>query len=163
MKSRMLFNLALLAATFVGGPVGSVAAAPPNAESANLTHGHVAVLDADVTNLTVYGPTPVGVRVDVTFKGTLRGRLQGTMEGVDYSTVRADGVTELHVMAKVMTPDQALISVEISGVMVNGKVNDTQVKFLTAAPQYAWLMDRIIVGKGYATAEKISVKYFLVD
>ncbi len=163
MKSRMLFNFALVTAIFVGGPIGSVAAAPPSAESAPLSHSHVAVLDADVTNLIVYGPTPAGVRVDVAFKGILRGRLQGTMEGVDYSTIRADGVTELHVLAKITTTDQALISVEINGIMVNGKVSDTQVKFLTAAPQYAWLMDRIIVGKGYATTESISVKYFLVD
>lgn len=164
MKTQSILSSVLLAAAVViSNPAASRAAPPPNAEGTTLAHGPISSLDADVTGLTVYGPTPAGVRVDVAFKGRLRGRLQGTMEGVDYSVIRADGVTELHVRAKVTTPDQALISVEISGIMVNGKVSDTEVKFLTAAPQYAWLMDKIIVGKGFATTEKISVKYFLVD
>jgi hypothetical protein len=85
------------------------------------------------------------------------------MEGVDYSTIRSDAVTDINVRAKVVTPDQALISVEISGNITNGQVTDTQVKFETAAPQYAWLMDRIIVGKGTATTEKLAIKYFLVE
>jgi Protein of unknown function (DUF3237) len=164
MKHRSLLNSLLLAAAFVvSNPATLRAAPPPNAEGSSISHGPMAILNADVTGLTVYGPTPVGVRVDVAFKGQLHGRLQGTMEGIDYSTIRADGVTELHVLAKITTPDQALISVEIKGIMIEGKVRDTEVKFLTAAPQYAWLMDKIIIGKGFATTEKISVKYFLLD
>lgn len=134
-------------------------------------HGHhsamrlvpLANLAADVTSLSVYGPTPNGVRVDVAFKGELHGRIDGTMEGIDYSTVRSDGVTALSVRAKVVTVDQALIAVEITGTMQNGEITDTQVKFLTAAPQYSWLTDKIIVGRGEATTEKLTVSYFLVE
>jgi Tfp pilus assembly protein FimT len=132
-------------------------------ESSTLSSLPLATLNADVTNLTVYGPTPYGVRVDVAFKGRLQGALSGTMEGVDSGTVRADGVTDVNVRAKIVTDDQALIAVEIVGNLNNGRVTDTHVRFLTAAPQYAWLTDKIIVGKGFATTEKLGIKYFVLN
>jgi hypothetical protein len=153
---------AALCVSFIA-PGGHQAFAAPNAEHASAHTTPLAMLAADVTNLTVYGPTAHGVRVDVAFKGTLQGRIAGTMEGVDYSTIRADGVTEVNVHAKIMTFDQAIISVEIEGTLVNGQVTDTHVRLLTAAPQYAYLQDKIIVGTGFATQEKLGIKYFIVD
>ena len=113
--------------------------------------------------MTVYGQTPHGVRVDVAFQGELQGRLNGTMEGIDYSTVRADGVTEIDVRGKIVTTDQALIAVEMRGTMIEGQITDTQVKFAANASQYTWLMDKIIVGKGWATTEELGVHYYLIE
>lgn len=164
MNIRMLIGslAASLCVSFIS-PAGNQAFAAPSAERANAHASPLSMLAADVTSLTVYGPTARGVRVDVAFKGTLQGRLSGTMEGVDYSTIRPDGVTEVNVHAKITTVDQAIISVEIEGTLVNGQVTDTHVRLLTAAPQYAYLQDKIIVGKGFATQEKLGIKYFIVD
>ncbi len=156
-------SVVLASAMFVGISSNSPAAAAHPTDRVSIDASPIAMLSADVTNITVYGPSPHGVRVDVAFKGSLHGRIRGTMEGIDYSTIRPDGVTEVNVRAKITTEDQALISVEIAGTLINGQVSDTQVKFVTAAPQYAWLMDRIIVGKGTATTEKLAVRYFLVE
>lgn len=163
MKTRRL-ALALVAASslFITSSSTKTLLAAPHDERGGLHAEPLATLNADITQLTVYGPTARGVRVDVAFKGTLQGRLSGTMEGVDYSTIGADGVTYVDVHAKITTLDQALISVEIEGTLVNGQVTDTRVKFLTAAPQYAYLQDKIVVGQGLATQQKLEVKYYLV-
>jgi len=164
MKIRRFFGSMVAISTLaVAVPAENQALAAPSTEHADARAEPLSTLAADVTQLTVYGPTARGLRVDVAFKGTLHGRINGIMEGIDYSTIRADGTTEINVHAKITTQDQALISVEIQGVLVNGQVSDTSVRFLTAAPQYAYLQDKIVIGKGIATTEKLAIKYFLVQ
>jgi hypothetical protein len=59
--------------------------------------------DFDVTGMTDFGITldailsgtekipPQGARVDVAYAGTIRGRVSGSIRGVDYQVIRADG------------------------------------------------------------------------
>ena len=59
--------------------------------------------DFDVTGVTDFGITldailsgkekipPQGVRVDVAYAGTIKGRVNGSIRGVDYQVIRADG------------------------------------------------------------------------
>ena len=42
-------------------------------------------------------PPPEGVRFDVPFDGTSTGKLTGTVTGIDYIRVRADGRFDLHI------------------------------------------------------------------
>ena len=47
-------------------------------------------------------PPPEGARVDVHFEGASRGpRLKGTINGVDYINMRADGRVQLHIHAEI--------------------------------------------------------------
>ena len=88
-------------------------------------------LRAQFTQVTEYGvsmeaflagaatPPPEGFRVDVAVEGTLTGqRLDGSIRGVDYLHVRADGHTEIHFHATIVTPDGASIAFSAHGVGV---------------------------------------------
>ena len=60
--------------------------------------------DLNVTSVTDYGVTlqaitsgesqipPQGARIDVAFEGYATGRLAGRVKGIDYLSIRADGV-----------------------------------------------------------------------
>jgi len=121
----------------------------------------LATLSGTVTDVVVYGETPHGIRVDVSFEGRLSGMIEGVMRGVDYSLVRADGVIEIDVRAAIFTDDGAAISAEIKGVMVDGRIRDTSVKLLTGHPAYQWLHDKIIVGKGWSVGDALNVRYYI--
>lgn len=121
----------------------------------------LATLSATVTEMTVYGETPQGLRVDVSFEGRLRGRIQGTMRGVDYTRIRGDGVLEIDVRASILTDDGARISAEIHGNLIDGRIRDTSVTLLTGHPAYQWLHDRILVGRGWTDGTQLHVQYFI--
>ncbi len=121
----------------------------------------LATLSGTVTDVILYGETPHGIRVDVSFEGLLSGMINGAMQGVDYSLVRSDGVVEIDVRASILTDDGAAISAQISGNMVDGRIRDTSVKLMTGHPAYQWLHDKIIVGKGWAIGDELSVRYFI--
>lgn len=122
----------------------------------------LATLSANVTDVIEYGETPEGVRLDVSFEGRLRGQLRGVMRGVDYVLIRGDGVFEINVRAAVFTDDGARISAEIRGNLIDGDIRDTSVKFVTGHPDYQWLHDQIIVGKGWTDGETLDVRYLIV-
>jgi len=122
----------------------------------------LATLSGVVTGILVYGETPHGVRLDVAFEGELSGELQGFMRGTDYVLVRPDGVSEINVHATIATDDGALISAEITGNLVDGSIRDTHVRLETAHPDYQWLHDQVIVGRGEATETELTVRYYLV-
>ncbi len=90
-------------------------------------------------------PHAAGTRFDVAFQGEVRGpRLKGSIKGVDYLLVRADGRFELHIHAKITTDDGENISFFADGIaVVQEGTNLAQlrenVSFLTASPAYAWL------------------------
>jgi Protein of unknown function (DUF3237) len=51
-------------------------------------------------------PPPQGARFDSYVEGTVTGpKLKGTVKGVDYANVRADGRLQLHVHAGITTED----------------------------------------------------------
>jgi hypothetical protein len=82
----------------------------------------------DVTGVTGFGvdfakltggevaPPPAGARFDVWVKGTIEGKISGTLEGCDYLYVRADGRMELNVKGTITTDDGAAISLAATGV-----------------------------------------------
>ncbi len=102
----------------------------------------LATLSGTVTDVILYGETPQGIRVDVSFEGQLSGMVNGAMQGIDYSLVRGDGVVEIDVRAAIFTGDGAVISAQIKGNMANGRIRDTSVKLTTGHPAGAYPFPR---------------------
>lgn len=124
----------------------------------------LATVDLQITGTTNFGtsmadiltgtvtPPPSGARINVAFEGTATGPLGGTMSGVDYLNIRADGRIELNVHATIVTPDGAQISYEAGGVSVAqpdgiGILRET-VKLTTTAPDYAWVNGHTFIAEG---------------
>ena len=91
------------------------------------------------------GPTPGGRRIDLHLAGDADpdGRVQGHLEGVDYLTVRADGVLQLNVHATLRTADGDLVAVRGRGMAtptpegtMAGRLACT---FQTASEKLSWL------------------------
>jgi hypothetical protein len=91
-------------------------------------------------------PIPLeGARFDQMFQGELNGpKLRGTIYGTDYLRVRADGLFQLHLHARVTTHDGANIAFSSEGVslQVEGQ-KETQlraaVRLSTSAETYRWV------------------------
>jgi hypothetical protein len=65
-------------------------------------------------------PPPEGARFDLYLEGPVTGpRLHGTVKGVDYLRVRADGRAELHIHAEITTGDGAKVALEAGGIAVS--------------------------------------------
>jgi hypothetical protein len=86
-----------------------------------------------------------GARFDQTFEGRLHGpKLRGTISGTDYLHVRADGLFQLHLHARVITDDGTNVSMSSEGVslQIEGE-RLTQlraaVSLFTASETYNWL------------------------
>lgn len=112
--------------------------------------------DLQLTGVTEYGirwdellngevnPPPQGARFDITFEGTFAGPdLKGTIKGIDYLTVRADGKFMLNIYAVVTTEEGTVIPIREQGPVMPGE-NGTAylqlaISFTTNAPKYAWL------------------------
>jgi hypothetical protein len=86
-----------------------------------------------------------GARFDQTFEGTLAGpRLSGRISGTDYLQVRADGLFQLHLHARVTTNDGTNISMSSEGVsrQIQGEPMTqlrAAVTLFTASEPYVWL------------------------
>ena len=62
-------------------------------------------------------PPPEGARFDIPFEGVSDGpKLKGTVAGVDYLRIRADGRFDLHIHAEITTHDGHKISLHADGV-----------------------------------------------
>lgn len=59
---------------------------------------------------------PQGARVDVAFEGLATGRLTGSVKGVDYLRIRADGRIDLDIRATIETTDGYRIALSADGV-----------------------------------------------
>lgn len=89
---------------------------------------------------------PQGVRIDLPFEGVIEGpKLNGTIRGVDFGEMRADGRFDLNLQAEVTTNDGAKIAFSASGIFADldpqtgiGQVREN-VKLSTASPAYAWV------------------------
>lgn len=90
-------------------------------------------------------PPPAGARFDAAFEGVARGpKLKGTIVGVDYLHIRADGRTELHIHAEITTEDGEKIAFFADGVATpeagTGVMQLREnVTLTTASPAYAWV------------------------
>jgi hypothetical protein len=86
-----------------------------------------------------------GARYDQTFEGTLNGpRLSGKISGTDYLYVRADGLFQLHLHARVTTEDGINIAMSSEGVSIQVEAERlTQlratVSLFTASETCYWL------------------------
>lgn len=110
----------------------------------------IAKLDAKITDRVSFGRVPRGERFDVAFEGRLDGEIDGTMEGVDYTTVTLDGVVLIDVRGVITTHDGAKISASVVGHCDtrDGLIHDSLVQLCTSAPKYDWLNKASIIGKG---------------
>jgi hypothetical protein len=102
---------------------------------------------------------PAGARFDINIRGSLRGpRLSGTVTGVDYLHMRADGRAQLHIHARIATEDGQAIAFFADGVALPHEGTSVfqlreNVTFLTASPGYAWLNQ--LQGWGLGTVDPV--------
>jgi hypothetical protein len=101
-------------------------------------------------------PPPQGARIDITFEGVIQGeKVNGTMRGVDYLNVRADGRFELCLRAEITTDDGARIAFYADAIAypTPGAPGIVQIresaKLTTAAPAYEWVNTLMIWITGY--------------
>lgn len=85
-----------------------------------------------------------GARFDIHFEGTLSGpKINGTIKGIDYLTVRADGRFMLDIHAAIKTNDGESIAVYEDGQLIPNEsgINDLKLNmhFTTASDKYGWL------------------------
>ncbi len=112
--------------------------------------------DIHLTGITEYGfswselvsgqktPGPEGARFDLAFEGTVDGPdIKGTIKGIDYLEVRADGKFMLNIQAMIETEDGKRIAVKEDGILypgANGKANiQLNLQFTTHYPEYQWM------------------------
>jgi len=120
----------------------------------------------NVTGMTEYGVSfeelvsgkaaipPEGARFDVAFAGSATGeKLKGTVKGVDYLWMRADGRTELDVHAEITASDGQKISLKASGVSLprpNSSIYDLKenVTLFSSSKDYTWVNTLQVWGTG---------------
>jgi hypothetical protein len=90
-------------------------------------------------------PPPEGARFDLSFEGASSGpKLKGTVTGIDYLRVRADGRFDLHIHAHITTDDGQTISLHADGVALPQPGNPVaalreNVTLFTSSNAYAWV------------------------
>jgi hypothetical protein len=136
--------------------------------------------DLDITSVIDYGAemeaifggqakVPLqGARFDVTLAGSIKGRLSGSMRGIDYLRVRADGRRELDLRGAIETTDGHRIAFSAEGVGTPREgepIADLSVNIYlsTAAASHAWVNARQTWGMGYANLAtgKIHIEGYL--
>lgn len=122
--------------------------------------------DLDITGVTDYGiamdailsgqeKVPAqGARFDVAFAGPIKGRVTGSVRGVDYLRMRADGRIDLDIRATIETNDGHRIGLSADGVAVPREgepIADLceNVRLITAAAGYTWVHTRQTWGVGH--------------
>jgi hypothetical protein len=136
--------------------------------------------DLDVTGITDYGVSldailsgqeqvpPQGLRFDVAFEGRVSGRLEGTVRGVDYVRMRADGRADLDIRAIIETGDGRRIALAADGVAIPRTAEPIadlweNLSLSTAAADYAWVNTRQVWAYGtvnFATG-KVHIEGFM--
>jgi hypothetical protein len=85
---------------------------------------------------------PSGARIDIAFEGRIEGsNLKGTIVGVDFGSLRADGRFQINIQATIITDDGATIALVAGGVAnpSGGPIVRLRkhAQMTTAAPEYA--------------------------
>ena len=88
-------------------------------------------------------PPAEGARFDVYFEGPVTGtKLSGSVRGVDYLHMRADGRFQLHIHAEITTADGKKIALAADGVALGGppvlQLREN-VTLTTSHPEYSWV------------------------
>jgi hypothetical protein len=94
-----------------------------------------------------------GVRFDVAFEGRAVGRLAGTVRGVDYARMRADGRMDLDIRATIETDAGHRIALAADGVAMPRAAEPVadlfeNVRLTTAIEDYGWVNTRQVWGVG---------------
>ena len=90
-------------------------------------------------------PPHEGARFDVAFEGSVTGpKLEGTLKGVDYINIRADGRVELHIHGEITTNDGQKIALFADGVATPEEGSPVlqlreNATLTTSSPAYAWV------------------------
>jgi len=114
-------------------------------------------------------PPPQGMRIDIAFAGSISGeRLNGTVSGVDYIAIRADGRAELHIHGTLTTADGANISFFAGGLALPHEDGHLELRehavMSTAHAEYEWVNNLAIwaVGAVNPMTGQISLKGYSV-
>ena len=88
-------------------------------------------------------PPAEGARFDVYFEGPVTGtKLSGSVKGVDYLHIRADGRAQLNIYAEITTEDGKKIALAADGVAL-GEPPVLQLRenvtLTTSHPEYSWV------------------------
>lgn len=90
-------------------------------------------------------PPPEGARFDVHFEGPITGsKVKGSVKGVDYLHLRADGRGQLHIHAEITTEDGKKIAFAADGVAIPEPGTPVfqlreNVTLLSNHPEYSWV------------------------
>ena len=90
-------------------------------------------------------PPAEGARFDVHFEGPITGpKVKGTVKGVDYLHIRADGRCQLNIHAEITTEDGKKISLAADGVAIPDTGSPVfhlreNVTLTTNHPEYSWV------------------------
>lgn len=124
-----------------------------------------------LTNVSAYGvsmqellsgqisPPPEGARLDIAYEGQIEGtRLSGTLKGVDYARVRADGRFQLDIRARLVTDDGIPIALYADGILKAPDLNNIgelrlNMELSTSHPEYAWVNALQVWGSGSVNLE----------
>lgn len=104
-------------------------------------------------------PPPQGARLDIAYEGRIEGeRLSGTIKGVDYAVVRADGRFQFDIRARITTDDDVPIAVYADGILKQPDANNVagirlNMQLTTAAPAYEWVNLLQLWGSGSVNLE----------
>lgn len=103
---------------------------------------------------------PAGARIDIAFEGRVEGpNINGTIAGIDYGWLRADGRFQLNIQATITTDDGERIAFQADGIFRpgDGAVREN-VTLTTASPKYAWVNQLQVWATGYADMGKREVR-----
>jgi len=141
-------------------------------------------MHADLEAPQVLTGTPLGVRqIFIVKGGSVEGpRIKGKVlpGGGDWAIVRSDGAVQLDVRGTIQTDDGTLIYATYSGLIVAepavfGRLLQAEdvpfseyyfyinPMFQTGAPQYAWLNQRIAVGRGKVVPGAVEYRVWTVE
>jgi hypothetical protein len=115
-------------------------------------------------------PPPGGLRVDVAFEGPVTGRLNGSVVGVDYLNLRADGRIDLDIKGDITTSDGEKIALAASGVAIRQGESMVfslreNVQLTTASESYSWVNPLQVwaVGSADLGTGKISIAGYVPE
>jgi hypothetical protein len=115
-------------------------------------------------------PPAEGARIDVYFEGPVTGsKLKGTVTGVDYLHIRADGRAQLNIHAEITTEDGKKIALAADGVAIPQEGSPVfqlreNVTLTTNYAEYSWVNPIQVWGLGTVDVSKggIRVKGYAV-
>ncbi|MEM0349354.1 MAG: DUF3237 family protein [Candidatus Caldarchaeum sp.] len=124
-------------------------------------------LEAQIVRTDEIGETPYGRRSNFHMKGTVKGKINGTYEGIDYGTiVKTEAGDVVHVYVReTITTEKGIISGIRQGYAVpsqDGLAVRLFIFFHTQIPEYRFLNWTLGVAEGKAGPEGLRLKVSLL-